>query len=62
MQFIKKTSSGGLFAIIKFIIKLILIVVVLFIGVVLLPRLIFQHQTKKIEKVIPNENFKLLNK
>ena len=58
MQFTKKTSSGGLFAIGKFIIKLILIVVVLFIGVVLIAKIDFPAPNKKIEKVIPNENFK----
>ena len=61
MQFTKKTSTGGLFlAIGKFIIKLILIVVVLFIGVVLIAKIDFPAPNKKIEKVIPNENFKTI--
>ena len=60
MQFNKKTRSGGLFAIGKFIIKLILIVVVLFIGVVLIAKIDFPAPKKKIEKVIPNENFKTI--
>ena len=60
MQFTKKTSTGGLFAIGKFIIKLILIVVVLFIGVVLIAKSDFPAPNKKIEQVIPNETFKTL--
>ena len=60
MQFTKKTSTGGLFAIGKFIIKLIFMVVVLFIGVVLISKIDFPAPNKKIEKVIPNENFKTI--
>ena len=58
MQFNKKTRSGGLFVISKFIIKIILIVFFLFIGVVLIAKIDFPAPKKKIEKVIPNENFK----
>ena len=47
MQFTKKTSTGGLFAIGKFIIKLILIVAVLFIGVVLIAKIDFPAPKKK---------------
>ena len=54
MQFTKKTSTGGIFAIGKFLIKLILVVIVLFVGIVLIAKVDFPAPNKKIEKVIPN--------
>ena len=60
MQFTKKTSTGGIFAIGKFLIKLILVVIVLFIGIVLIANVDFPAPNKKIEKVISNENFKTI--
>ena len=60
MQFTKKTSTGGILAIGKFLIKLILVVIVLFIGVVFIAKVDFPAPNKKIEKVIPNENFKTI--
>ena len=60
MQFIKKTSSGKLTAIGKFLIKVILVVFVLFIGVILISKIDFPSPNKKIEKIIPNENFKTI--
>ena len=58
MQFTKKTSSGKLNAIGKFLIKVILLVFVLFLGVILISKIDFPAPNKKIEKIIPNENFK----
>tara|TARA_B100001175_G_C19193780_1_gene488024 strand:- start:445 stop:630 length:186 start_codon:yes stop_codon:yes gene_type:complete len=58
MQFIKKTSSGKVSAIGKFLIKIILVVFVLFLGVILISKVDFPAPNKKIEKIIPNENFK----
>ena len=58
MQFTRKTSAGGIFAVGRFLIKLILLVIVIFIGVVLVAKVDFPAPNKKIEKVIPNENFK----
>jgi len=58
MQFTKKTSSGKITAIGKFIIKVILAVFVLFIGVIFISKIDFPAPNKKIEKIIPNENFK----
>ena len=58
MQFTKKTSSGKLSAIGKFSIKFILLILVLFIGVILISKIDFPAPNKKIEKIIPNENFK----
>jgi len=60
MQFTKKTSSGKLTAIGKFLIKVILVVFVLFIGIILISKIDFPAPNKKIEKIIPNENFKTI--
>ena len=60
MQFIKKTSSGKLTAIGKFFIKAILAVFVLFIGLILISKINFPAPNKKIETIIPNENFKTI--
>ena len=58
MQFIKKTSSRQIF--IGIIIKLI-IVLLLILGIVfLLNRIDFPSPKKDIEKIIPNENFKII--
>ena len=60
MQFTKKNNSGKLTAIGKFLIKVILVVFVLFIGIVLISKIDFPAPNKKIEKIIPNENFKTI--
>ena len=60
MQFEKKTRTGSLNSIIKLLIKIILIFLVLFIAVILIDRIDFPSPVKKIEKVIPNENFKII--
>ena len=60
MQFTKKTSSGGLLGIIKLLIRLILIVAVLVIGIIFIAKIDFPAANKKIEKIIPNENFKTI--
>ena len=60
MQFEKKTRVGSISAIIKLLIKIILICLVLLIAVILIDRIEFPSPTKKIEKVIPNENFKIV--
>ena len=60
MQFTKKTSTGKLSAIGKYLIKIILVVFVLFIGVILISKIDFPAPNKKIEKIISNENFKTI--
>ena len=60
MQFEKKTRVGSTSAIIKLLIKIILICLILLIGVIFIDRIDFPSPTKKIEKVIPNENFKIV--
>ena len=58
MQFQKKTRFGSLGGIVKILIKVFLIFAVLFVGIILIDRIDFPSPIKKIEKVIPNENFK----
>ena len=60
MQFTKKTSTGKLTAIGKFLIKVILVVFVLFLGIILISKIDFPAPNKKIEKIISNENFKTI--
>ena len=60
MQFTKKTSSGKFTTIGKFLIKVFLAVFVLFLGVILISKIDFPAPNKKIEKIIPNENFKTI--
>ena len=60
MQFTKKTSSGKLTAIGKFVTKVILVVFVLFLGVILISKIDFPAPNKKIEKIISKENFKTI--
>ena len=58
MQFIKKTSSRT--NIIGLVIKLTLVVIVIFGVVFLLNRIDFPTPKKDIEKIISNENFKII--
>jgi len=60
MQFTKKTSSGKVNAIGKFLLKVILLVFVFFIVIILISKIEFPTPSKKIEKIIPNENFKTI--
>ena len=60
MQFEKKTRTGSLSGIVKILIKIILIFLVLLIAVILIDRIDFPSPVKKIEKVISNENFKII--
>jgi len=58
MQFIRKTSSRQ--NIISFTIKLVIALVILTGVVFLLNRIDFPAPIKKIEKIISNENFKVV--
>ena len=60
MQFEKKTRIGNPKGIFGILIKIILAVTVLFIAIILIDRIDFPSPIKKIEKVIPNENFKIV--
>ena len=60
MQFEKKTRAGSMSGITKLLIKVVLIFLALLIAVILIDRIDFPSPIKKIEKVIPNENFKIV--
>ena len=60
MQFEKKTRIGNLKGIFGILIKIILAFAVLFIAIILIDRIDFPSPIKKIEKVIPNDNFKIV--
>ena len=58
MQFIKKTSSRS--NLIGLVVKITLVITVLLITIFLLNKIDFPAPKKEIEKVIPNENFKIV--
>jgi len=60
MQFEKKTRAVNMSGIVKLLIKVVLIFLALLIAVVLIDRIDFPSPIKKIEKVISNENFKIV--
>jgi len=60
MQFRRNTSTGKLNHTIKFLIKLIVILLILFLTLILLNKIDFPAPNKKIEKNISNENFKVV--
>ena len=58
MQFIRKTSSSS--SLMKFIIKLIIFLFIVLGFIFLLNKIDFPSPNKEIEKVIPNEHFKIV--
>ena len=58
MQFIKKTSSRT--NILSLVLKLVLALVFIMVIVFLLNKIDFPAPKKEIEKIIPNENFKIV--
>ena len=60
MQFRKKTSAGGFSNLIKILIRLIFFLIVVLLLIVLVDRINFPYPNKKIEKIISNENFKIV--
>ena len=60
MQFQKKTSVGPFGSSVKMLIRITLIFIVLLLLVVLVDKINFPYPNKKIEKIIPNENFKVV--
>ena len=60
MQFEKKTRIGSSKGIFGILIKIIFILLVLVISIILIDRINFPTPIKEIEKVIPNENFKIV--
>tara|TARA_B100000676_G_scaffold179101_1_gene175894 strand:+ start:201 stop:386 length:186 start_codon:yes stop_codon:yes gene_type:complete len=60
MHFYKKTSIGKSNNYIKLVIKLILIFLVFIALLIMLDQINFPAPNKKIEKLIPNESFKVI--
>ena len=60
MQFEKKTRIGNSKGIFGILIKVILFLIILIVAIVLVDRINFPSPIKKIEKVIPNENLKIV--
>ena len=60
MQFQRKTTPGSFTNIGKLIIKIVIFLVLLFVAVILIEKIDFPKPNKKIQKVIPNENFKII--
>ena len=60
MQFEKKTRIGSPKGIFGILIKIILSVLVLTVIIILVDRINFPSPVKQIEKVIPNENYKII--
>ena len=60
MQFHKKTSIGKSNFLIKILIKIALIFFLFIIILILVDQINFPTPNKKIEKIIPNENLKIV--
>ena len=60
MQFEKKTRIGSTKGIFGILIKFIFVLLILGISIILIDRINFPTPIKKIEKVISNENFKIV--
>jgi len=60
MQFHKKTSGGKYSFIIRVLVKAALLFLFVFVVIVLIDKIDFPAPNKKIEKVIPNENLKIV--
>ena len=60
MQFQRKTSIGKLNGVIKILIKVCLVLLLVFISITLVDKIDFPSPNKKIEKIIPNEDLKIV--
>ena len=60
MQLQRKTSIGKLNGVIKILIKVCLVLLLVFISVILIDKIDFPSPNKKIEKIIPNEDLKIV--
>ena len=60
MQFEKKTRIGSTRGLLGILIKVIIVLLILSIAIILVDRINFPTPIKKIEKIIPNENFKIV--
>ena len=60
MQFQRKSNIGKSNFLIKLLIKIVLIVFLFFIILIFVDQLNFPSPNKKIQKMIPNENLKII--
>tara|TARA_B100000886_G_scaffold325309_1_gene270738 strand:+ start:614 stop:799 length:186 start_codon:yes stop_codon:yes gene_type:complete len=60
MQFRKKTSVGSISALGRIFIKLIILIAVVYSVIYLIDKIKFPSPNKQIEKIVPNENFKVI--
>ncbi len=60
MQFQRKSNIGKSNFLIKLLIKIVLIVLLFFIILIFVDQLNFPSPNKKIQKMIPNENLKII--
>ena len=60
MQLQRKTSTGKLNGVIKILIKVCLVLLLVFISITLVDKIDFPSPNKKIEKIIPNEDLKIV--
>ena len=60
MQFQKNTSISKSNALIRITIKVVLVFLLFFIAIVLFDKIDFPSPNKAIEKIIPNENLKVV--
>ena len=60
MQFQRNTSIGKYNSVIKFLIKIVLVLLLIFFVIILLNKIDFPSPNKVIEKTIPNENLKIV--
>jgi len=60
MQLQRKTSIGKLNGVIKILIKVCLVLLLVFISIIFVDKIDFPSPNKKIEKIIPNEDLKIV--
>jgi hypothetical protein len=60
MQFQRNTSTDKYNLVIKFLVKIILVLLLIFFVIILLNQIDFPSPNREIEKTIPNENLKII--
>ena len=60
MEFKRNTRNSGLSSVGKLVVKILIFLILIFIAVVLIDKIDFPAPNKKIEKIISNENFKII--
>ncbi|MBA1340049.1 MAG: hypothetical protein FD548_000155 [Pelagibacterales bacterium] len=60
MEFQKKTSFGKSYGIVRLLLKPLIIFFILFLIIIMIDKIEFPSPYKKIEKVLDNENFKIV--